>query len=205
MDIQVQELIDKIRQDGIESASNKAAGIRENAETEAKKILAAAKKEAEGLIAKGKLEAEKYQNAANAALEQAGRNLLLALRSQIDLLFKTLLVDKVSATMDDAFLAKLISDLCNQFVENNGEMPEVLLDEARLAGVESLVKHSLAGKLMEKGLTLRPVKGLDAGFRLALKDGGLWWDFSAEALGELISTYLNPQLAENVARAFKDS
>jgi len=54
MDIQLQELIDKIKKDGIESASADAARIRAEAEAEAKRIIAAAKKEAEILVERGK-------------------------------------------------------------------------------------------------------------------------------------------------------
>ncbi|GHV84182.1 hypothetical protein AGMMS50212_15260 [Spirochaetia bacterium] len=43
MDIQLQELIEKIKKDGIESASEDAARIRSQAEAEAKRIVDDAK------------------------------------------------------------------------------------------------------------------------------------------------------------------
>ena len=47
MDIQLQELVDKIKKDGVEAASAKAGEIQKEAEEKAAKILAGAKQEAE--------------------------------------------------------------------------------------------------------------------------------------------------------------
>ena len=57
MEIQLQELIDKIKKDGIESASKDAARLKQEAEGEAKRILEAARKEAADIVARGKQDA----------------------------------------------------------------------------------------------------------------------------------------------------
>ena len=50
MDIQVQELIDKIKQDGIENASKAAQSLRDEAEVQAQKIVEKAKAESTKLV-----------------------------------------------------------------------------------------------------------------------------------------------------------
>jgi V/A-type H+-transporting ATPase subunit E len=51
------------------------------------------------------------------------------------------------------------------------------------------------------GLDVRPVSGIAAGFRIGEKGGAAYYDFSAESIGELLSAYLNPRLAEIMKRA----
>ncbi|MDR2019407.1 MAG: V-type ATP synthase subunit E, partial [Treponema sp.] len=77
MDIQLQELIDRIKKDGIESASDEASRLKAQAEAEAKRSVDAANKEAAAIISRGKADAERSEKAGIAALEQASRNLVL--------------------------------------------------------------------------------------------------------------------------------
>ncbi|MBO7047441.1 MAG: V-type ATP synthase subunit E, partial [Spirochaetia bacterium] len=51
MEVQVKELIDKIKTDGIKSAEDKAAQIIKEAQAKAETILANAKKEASAIVA----------------------------------------------------------------------------------------------------------------------------------------------------------
>ena len=57
MDIQLQELVDKIKKDGVDAASAEASKIVQEAEGKASAIIANAQKEADALIQGGKNEA----------------------------------------------------------------------------------------------------------------------------------------------------
>ena len=59
MEIQLQELIDKIKKEGIEAASEEAAKLRREAEAEAAGIVAAAKKEAADIVSRGKADVDR--------------------------------------------------------------------------------------------------------------------------------------------------
>lgn len=83
MDIQLDDLINKIKKDGVESASAEAAKVKADAEAEAKRIVEAARKEADSIVANAKADAERSEKAGNAALEQASRNLVLAFKGEI--------------------------------------------------------------------------------------------------------------------------
>ncbi|MDR2143926.1 MAG: V-type ATP synthase subunit E, partial [Treponema sp.] len=74
MDIQLHELIEKIKQDGIKAASEEAILLKTQAEAEAKRIVEAAKKEAETILARAKADAERGEKAGIAAVGQASRN-----------------------------------------------------------------------------------------------------------------------------------
>jgi len=203
MDIQVQELIDRIRQDGIETASGTAQTIRQEAEAEAKKILESARKEAEAITNKAKADVARMEAASNAAIEQSGRNLVLALRSRIEALFSSVISREVAAAMDAGLISKLLVELLDLWAKKGEQTPDLHLPEGTVAAVEKPLRQALSAEL-SKGLVIRPVKDLDAGFRLVAKDGSAWWDFSAEALGEMVAAYLNPRLADTIRSAVKD-
>jgi len=83
MEVQLQDLVEKIKQDGIASAEQQAAGIIAEAEKKAKAIVADAEKEAETLLKKTEVESQRFTNASEAAVKQACRNALIAFREGV--------------------------------------------------------------------------------------------------------------------------
>ena len=70
MDIRVQELLDKIKDDGVEHAEAEAAKIRAAAEEARAALLDAARKEAKAIVEKGKADAARDEASGRAALKQ---------------------------------------------------------------------------------------------------------------------------------------
>ena len=62
-----------------------------------------------------------------------------------------------------------------------------------LQKLEGELLSALKGRML-KGVTLKPGEGFDGGFRIAEKDGGVYYDFSSEAVVEMLSNYLNPSI-----------
>jgi len=207
MEIQLQELIDKIKHDGIQSAAAEAAKVKSDAEAEAARIIAAAGKEASDIVSRGKADAERSEKAGVAALEQASRNLILAFKGEIQAL-----LDKISARAavaaygEDALKAALPEILKSWAVKTAGNAPsgslDVLLPEGELQKLSAWFDGALAAEL-KKGVVLKPIRNLEAGFRISEKDGAAYYDFSAESVAQLLSAYLNPRLAEIVKTAEK--
>jgi V/A-type H+-transporting ATPase subunit E len=203
MEIQLQELIDKIKKEGIESASEEASRLKLDAEGEARRIVEAAQKEAAQIIARGKEDAERSQKAGEAALEQASRNLVLAFKGEIEtLLGKIVLREAASAYGEDTLKAALPELLKSWAAKGGSDDLAVLLPEGELKKIEGWFKDKLASEV-KKGVELKSDRNLGAGFRIANKDGSAYYDFSAEAVAELLSAYLNPRLAEILKTAAK--
>ena len=80
MEIQLQELIDQIKKDGVEAAETQAEAILTAAKAEADKIISDAKSQAEKLMLDAKAENERTVKSGEDALRQAGRNLLISFR-----------------------------------------------------------------------------------------------------------------------------
>jgi V/A-type H+-transporting ATPase subunit E len=195
MEIQLQELIDKIKKDGIESASAEAAKIKSEAEAEAGRIIAAAQKEAADIVSRGKADAERSGKAGVAALEQASRNLVLAFKGEIQTLLDKLIASATASAFKENTLKEVLPGLLKAWVSKTGsDSLDLLLGEADLQKLKSWAAGALAEEL-KKGTELKSDRNLAAGFRIANKDGSSYYDFSAESVAELLSSYLNPHLA----------
>ena len=204
MDIQVQELIDKIKRDGIEAASEEAAKIKLEAETEAKQIVEAARKEAADIVEKGKTDAERSEKAGIAALGQASRNLVLVFKGEIQALLDRLVNEQLGVSYSGDVLKAVLPDILKNWGSKNLNSLTVLLPEASLGKLQSFFKVKLAAEL-KKGLELKSDRNLVNGFRIANKDGSAYYDFSADSVAEMLSAYLNPQLAEILKSSAKDA
>jgi len=202
MDIQVQELIDKIKKDGIESASGEAARIKQEAEAEAKRIVDAASREAGDIINRGKADAERFEKAGVAALEQASRNLVLAFKGEIQNLLDKIVAHDVSASYGDDALKTILPDMIKSWTAREGDSLAVILPEAELEKLHGVFTQKLSAEL-KKGLTLKSDRNLGAGFRISNKDGSAYFDFSADSVAELLSAYLNPRLGEILKNSVK--
>ena len=49
-------------------------------------------------------------------------------------------------------------------------------------------------QVMLKGITLKANNNFDGGFRIAVKEGGAYYDYSAEAVTDMLANYLSPRV-----------
>jgi len=194
MEIQVQELINKIKKDGIESASQEAARLKKEAEAEARQIIETAKKEAAELTSKAKKDAERSEKAGKAALEQASRNLVLVFKGEIQALLDQLVSQQLKTSYDNDVLKAALPDILKAWAVK-GDSLALLLPKISLDKLEGFFRDKLSS-LLKKGLEIKADNSFSGGFRIAQKDGSAYYDFSAESVAEMLSAYLNPQLAE---------
>jgi V/A-type H+-transporting ATPase subunit E len=207
MEIQLQELIDKIKKDGIESASEEASRLKSQAEGEAKRIVEAAQKEAEGIVAKAKVDADRFEKAGVAAIGQASRNMVLAFKTEIQTVLDKIVVQETlgayNADVLKAALPEILKNWVAKGMGSGGDSLDLLLPEAQLSPLEGFFREKLAAEL-KKGTELKADRNLGAGFRIANRDGSAYYDFSSEAVADLLSAYLNPRLAEIVKSQAKE-
>jgi len=195
MDIQVQELIDKIKKDGIETASQEAVRIKAEAETEAKRIIGAAKKEADDIVALGKQDAERFEKAGVAALEQASRNLVLAFKDEVQVLLNKIVESRIADSYNSEVLKETLPQLLKFWVEKGSDNLAVILPENELSRIQGFFNENLNNEFL-KGVELKSNRKLSSGFHISNREGSIYYDFSSEAVAGLLSAYLNPKLAE---------
>jgi len=203
MEIQLQELIDKIKKDGIESASTESARLKKEAEAEAGRIIAAAQKEAADIVNRGKADAERSEKAGVAALEQASRNLILAFKGEIQTLLDKLIAQQTAGAFGEETYKNALPEILKAWASKSGtDALDLLLPEGELKKIQAWFNEKLTAEI-KKGVELKSDRNLGAGFRIANRDGSAYYDFSAESVAQLLSAYLNPRLGEILKTAAK--
>ena len=194
MEIQLQELIEQIKKDGVDAAEAKAAAIIEAARAEAKKIVSDAKAEAEKMIADAKSENAKTVKSGEDAIRQAGRNLLISFRESVTRELKAIVSDNVNAVYSSDAFAKLIVNAVESWTKKpESEDASVILNSADLAKLEEALLAELKAKMLS-GVTLKANDSFDGGFRVAVSNGAVYYDYSAEAVTDMLSNYLSPRV-----------
>lgn len=193
MNTKLQELTDKIYNEGVEKGK-----------TEAAELVAKAQKEAADIVAKAKSEAENITNAANRNAEELKKNTqselklfadqsVNALRTEVaNLLCGKIATDSVkAATADKGFMQGLIADLCKQWV-NDGEVKIEAKD------AEALTSYFTANAkdLLNNGVKISEVKGLKTDFSISPAQGGYKISFGDAEFVEYFKEFLRPKLVE---------
>ena len=205
MDVQLQVLIDKIKQDGIASAKAEADKIISDSEKKAESIIAEAQNKAAEIIKNAKLETERLQKASDEAITQAGRNMLLSFKDSLVNQLEGLIQAETEKAESAKVLEKLVPETVKAWVKNSDASElSVLLSEKDLKDLEKSFTAELKAEIA-KGLEIKPDKTLSAGFRIGVKNGAAYYDYSAESLAEMFAAYLNPKVAGLLKDAAKDA
>jgi len=203
MDVQLQELIDKIKKDGVAAAEASAAEKIAAAEKDAAKIIADAKEEADRIIKQAKDETARMEKASEDAIAQASRNLVLTFRKSVENELAALVNAETAKAYDAKLLAKLIPETVKEWAKQSDAADlSVLLSESDLKELDSSLRSALKDEIA-KGLTLKANGAINAGFHIGIKDGAAYYDYSAESVAELFAAYLNPRVAAIMREAAK--
>lgn len=195
MSEQIKELIEKIQQEGVKSAQDKAQAIEDQARRRAEDIVKAAKTEAEKIIAEAQDKAIRRENAGKALLEQAGRDMLLSLRKEINAALERLIVSRIRLTLKPEELVRIITNLIKDSLGGEKTGVIISLNKQDMEGVEKGFLNELAEET-RKGITLKASEDILGGFIISYDHGKSHYDFTDKALAEYISLYLKPKLSE---------
>lgn len=194
MEMQLQELIEQIKKDGVEAAETQADAIVESAKAEAERIVADAQAKADKLMADAKAENEKTVKSGEDAIRQAGRNLLISFRESVSRELKAIVGEKVNGVYSSDAFAKLVINAVECWAgKPEAEDISVILNGSDLEKLEEALLAELKAKML-KGVTLKANDNFDGGFRIAVNNGAVYYDYSAEAVTDMLSGYLSPRV-----------
>lgn len=203
MDIQLQELIDKIKKDGVASAQNQADSIVKEAEKKASEIVDEAKRQADDLIKNAKAEISRLEKASEDALAQSSRNMLLSFRDGLVRELDAFLQAECAKAYSADTLKSLVQETVKAWAKNSeASTLQVLLAEKDLKSLEGELKAALKAEI-SKGLEIKADKSLSSGFRIGVNNGAAYYDYSAESVADMFAAYLNPRVAEIMKNAAK--
>lgn len=203
MGIQVQELIDKIKSEGVDAARAEAARILEEAKGEAARILAEAKRGADGLAAEARESAARAEAAGRDALAHAARDAMLQLGKDMQRALERVVSRETKAAYNEGALREIIPGLISSWKRSEGETLSVLLSPEDLSKLESFFIEKLKAELA-KGVEFKASPSVKSGFKVVERSGAAYFDFSSDALAELVAGHVNPALAEIVRKAARE-
>lgn len=201
MEIQLQELIDQIKKDGVEAAEAEAAAILEEAKAKADKMIADAQAQADKILASAKSENERMVKSSEDAIRQAGRNLLISFRESVSREVDIILNKNVTDVYSSETLAQIIIHVVEGWAAKpDAEDITVILNSDSLKALEDVLLEGVKEKML-RGVTFKANDNFDGGFRISVNNGSAYYDYSTEAVVDMFSNYLSPKVTELLKEA----
>lgn len=206
----VEQLITRLRDQGVKAGQAQAHAIVEQAKTQAETMLSEAKEKATGIVDDARAEAERTENAGKEALRIATRDTILRFQQELMDYFNERVRRLVSEELEDReILGRLIIEVASDAARTAGlgdaKEIEILLPP-EIVSVEELKRNpkELKGQLTElvKGIaqaTYRDgvtFKGLEAGakgIRVHVSGKELEVDLTAKAVADILLEHMQPR------------
>ena len=193
----LQELTDKLYQQGLEKGRTEADALVAQAKNEAQKIVAEAEARAAEIISKAQSKAEDVEKNAMTEISLAGKQAVAKIKSEIE----TLIVEKAvasgvkSANLDVEFIKDMLLAIAKNW--NNGAKAELsaLLPEAKKAELDKAM-GATAKALLSEGIEVGYSADVKSGFKVGEKNGGYYISFSDESFSALLNDYLREKVAQ---------
>ena len=187
----IQKICDKLRRETIEPAEEEANRILEEARKKAETILAAAERHVQQLLKQARGQIEQERNVFHAALQQAAKQTVEALRQEIEhKLFNEELQNVLEKQLVDP---KIVAELVNGIVkaiEKEGLTTDLAAIVPRLISlddVNALLIENVRKRLKGKPLQIGNFAG---GAQVKLLGKKMTIDLSDQAIKELLANYM---------------
>jgi len=193
MQNKLQELTDKLYNEGLAKGKQEGEEILAKAKVQAEEIVAKAKAEAAAIVAAANKEAEDLRTKVQGDLKMAANQSIAATRKDIESLVVAKMTGaEVAKSLTSAeFVKELILAVAKGFNADEATDLEAVLPESLKKDLEPFVKNELA-KVLKNNVEASFSKKIAGGFTIGPKDGGYFISFTEETFNALISEYLRP-------------
>ena len=193
MSNKLQELTDKLYNEGLSKGKEEGELLLAQARVEADKIRATGRREAALIVAEAEKEAAALKEKAESDIRMASAQSLQATRKDIeDLLVNAVISDKVDKAMKDKdFVKEIIRSVAGKFSTSEAEDISLVLPASMKKDLEKWVSSELA-KALGKEVKAEFTKKIQGGFTIGPRDGSWFVSFTDETFRELIAEYLRP-------------
>ncbi|MDR0993901.1 MAG: hypothetical protein LBN38_04965 [Verrucomicrobiota bacterium] len=201
---ELQHLIEKIRKEGVESGEKTAESLVADAKKKAADIVAAARKQVKEMEAKAEADADAYAERGKKTLQQAARDLLITIGGSVGNVVADIVDVKVGNALDPDLISRMLLKLTDAYIAKDGDVEvEAVMSEEDAKAVKAYFAKEYQDKL-EKGLQIESDREIFKGFRVGIKGGQVFHDFTKEAIADSLGNFLRPDLAEIVKDAAKE-
>ena len=189
----LQELTDKLYNDGLSKGREEGARILEEARKQAEEIVAEARKQADGIVSEARRQADDYSQKVTSDLKMAASQSLQATKKDIEnLIIGSFAGEEVKKSLTSAeFVKQVITSVAQKFSSEESCDLSLVLPASLQDQLEPFVKGELAA-LLGKGIDATFSKKISGGFNIGPKDGGYFISMTDETFNELITEYLRP-------------
>ncbi len=192
---QVQELIDKIKLEGIDIADKKSHEIEQIAQQKAESIVNEAKAKADEMIVTAKEEIKKMQESTQMALKQSSRDVLLSLRKEIEGTLQGVVSNEIKDSLNVETLSSILTEIIKDYLKGKKEESvEVVLSKENADKLKDGFISKLQ-KQLKNPLTIKSSADVGAGFTISFDAGKSNYDFSDSSLAEYLSSFLNDRVS----------
>ena len=195
MQNKLQELTDKLYNEGLSKGKQDGEELLQKAKAESESIIAQAKAEAERIVAQANKEAEELRTKVMADVKMAATQSIAVTKQEIEKMVVTrTAAEGVKANMGNAaFVKELILSVVKAFNPQNASPVDLslILPESLKAEVEPFVKNEIASQFKAE-VKVDYSKKMNGGFKVAPKNGGYVLQFTDEEFQNLVANYLRP-------------
>ncbi len=194
---ELQSLLDRIQRDGVDKATAEREQILATARQEAAAMVRQAEEKAAEMRRQAEADATLMENRAKAAVQQAARDILLALRAELQRRLQAVVLACTGEALTPERMGELIVTMQRAYLERHGndDAPlDILLGAKDLENLEALCRGAL-GKDLKAQPHLTLGNDVGAGLKLGRQGEDLFVDVTDEAIADLVCAYVGPRLA----------
>ena len=193
MQNKLQELTDKLYNEGLSKGKQEGEELLAKAKVQAEDIITKAQAEAERIVAAAQKQAEEIKTKTASDVKMAASQSIAATKKDIE----TLIVGKMTgeavkkALSSADFVKELIKAVAEKFTTEGPVDLNLVLPESLKNDLEPFATKELA-RILGAGVEASFSKKIAGGFQIGPKDGGYFISFTDETFNQLISEYLRP-------------
>jgi V/A-type H+-transporting ATPase subunit E len=193
----LQDLTEKLYNEGVRKAEEEADKILKEAREKALAIEKEAQKKAEQIVAEADKKAAETKKHVESEMKMALEQSVAALKQEITNLITMQAIEPATKELfsDKKYLGELISKIVDGWIKKESMDIEVILPESERENMEDHFKKQLAHHL-NKGLKLTFSKNMKSGFKIGPADGSYVISFTDEDFNNFFKTYLRPKSSE---------
>ncbi len=204
MENKLQELTQKLYDEGLEKGRAEADRLVAEAREQAAKIVAEAEARAAAVAAEAEAKAEDVSKNTLTEIALAGRQAVAKIKTEIAsmIVAKSISAGVKQAGMDPEFIKEMLLAAARNW--NGADAGKVslqaLLPEEARERLDAAFGKS-AGELLAAGIEVGYSKEVRTGFRVGAKEGGYYISFSDADMEALLSEYLREKVSQMLFKA----
>ncbi len=199
MQNKLQELTDKLYNEGLSKGKQEAEQMKANAKNEAADIIAKAKEEAEQILNRAKSEAAELKSKTENDIKMASVQAFAAVKQQIEnvIVTKALAQPVKAAVSETDFIKTIITAIVSAFNPNEADAValDVILPADKKAELEQFMAQNISG-ICKAGINVEYSKNIAGGFKIGPKGEGYMISFTDKDFENIIAQYLRPKTKE---------